>query len=218
MRLLPPQLPVINGFTSQQRSTAASDFCNFIQSGTIPLAGLTVRQTTQPLYFGVNLTADETFGDDTYASGFMGEIRIWNVARTGVQIAENRFCRLSGAEANLMAYWNFNGTNADDLTSNGNDGVLEGGAAVVPIEGLDVLHDGVCGPPYFDPASLSFSPAAGFHQTILGPPGMTLEVDVSTNLSGWTPLLILPDFEGQLEFYDANATGFPERFYKIITQ
>lgn len=124
--------------------------------GVTPLAGLTVRQTTQPLYFGVNLIDFQLGEVNTFAAGYLDEIRIWGTSRTGIQIAESRFCRLTGSESSLMAYWNFDGTNAIDLTGHGNSGTFQGGAAAVPVTDPDPVHAGVCGAPYFDPASLSF--------------------------------------------------------------
>jgi hypothetical protein len=110
-------------------------------SGTIPLIGQLLRQTTLPLNFG----GDTLPGLPLFAAGYMDEVRIWNTNRTGDQIAETRFCRLTGTESNLAAYWNFDGTNAIDLTGNGNNGTLEGGAQIVPIVGNDAIHAGVCG-------------------------------------------------------------------------
>jgi hypothetical protein len=186
-------------------------------SGTISLAGQKLRQTFQPLLFGVCLADFQIERANTWASGYLDEIRIWNTNRSGIQIAESRFCHLTGAESNLVAYWNFDGTNAVDLTGHGNNGTLEG-AVIVPINGQDTVHDGVCGAPYFDRASLSFSTNTGFHQKIYGPSGMTLEIERSTNLTEWSPLLVLPNFNGEIEFYDVDATDLSQSFYKIVPQ
>jgi hypothetical protein len=187
-------------------------------SGRISLVGQTIRQTAQPLCFGVCPTVEELGEGDTFAAGYLDEIRIWNTNLSGIQIAENRFCKLTGAEANLTAYWNFDGTNVIDLTGNGNNGTRMGGAAIQPIAGQDTVHQGICGAPYFDPASLSFSEATGFHQKLYGPSGMTLEIETSTNLKTWMPLFTLPNFSGELEFDDPEAVGLPQRFYTIVPQ
>jgi len=187
-------------------------------SGKIPLAGQPVRQTTQPLVFGLCPTVQNLGEGDTFAAGYMDEIRIWNTNLTDVQIGESRFCHLTGTESNLVAYWNFDGTNVVDLTGNGNNGTLTNGAAIVPINGVDVVHQGVCGAPYFQPSSLSFSKTTGFHQKLYGPSGMTLEIETSTNLTNWLPLFILPNFNGELEFDDIEAASLPQRFYKIVPQ
>jgi len=55
-----------------------------------------IGQTSLPLVFGA------TPGFSTvYASGIWTKSAIWNVARTQAEIAESRFCRLTGAEAGL---------------------------------------------------------------------------------------------------------------------
>ena len=45
-------------------------------------------------------------------------------------------------EPGLVAYWNFDDGTAKDLTGNGNNGTLVGGASIVPILGPDVIHAG----------------------------------------------------------------------------
>jgi len=101
----------------------------------------------------------------------MDEIRIWNVARTQAEIAESRFCRLTGAEAGLTGYWNFDNGTAIDVSDHGNNGVLSGGASIIAIPGQDAVHQGICGAPYFEPSSLALRPGAGFHLTLDGPSG-----------------------------------------------
>jgi len=67
-------------------------------------------------------------------NGNIDELRIWNIARTPLQIQSNLNTSLTGLEPNLIGYYNFNqgvsgGNNAgliilNDLTANNNDGVL----------------------------------------------------------------------------------------------
>ncbi|MEZ4885314.1 MAG: IPTL-CTERM sorting domain-containing protein [Chitinophagales bacterium] len=48
-------------------------------------------------------------------NGLIDEVRIWDVARTEAEILENMNVALTGSEANLVAYYNFNhGTCAED--------------------------------------------------------------------------------------------------------
>lgn len=47
-------------------------------------------------------------GGGRYFTGQMDEFRIWNVARTGTQIAANRNCELNGNESGLVTYYKFN--------------------------------------------------------------------------------------------------------------
>jgi Concanavalin A-like lectin/glucanases superfamily len=103
-----------------------------------------VRQTTLPLVFGAELTHPLGF-----AAGQMDEVRIWNKARTQAEIAGSFSCRLTGTESNLVAYYNFDGGSANDLTGHGHNGTLAGGAAIVPLSGADVIHAG-CGNPVLD--------------------------------------------------------------------
>ena len=64
---------------------------------------------------------------DKFYTGKIDEIRIWDDIRTQTEIKANMHTELSGSEANLVAYYNFNdgsGTTSTDLTSNSNDGTL----------------------------------------------------------------------------------------------
>ncbi len=69
-------------------------------------------------------------GQGTTEFGLMDEIRFWLDARTQAQILANVSNRLEGTEAGLEGYWNFNDGLPTDLTGNGRDGLLLGGATV----------------------------------------------------------------------------------------
>lgn len=65
--------------------------------------------------------------NNNYYQGSIDEVRIWNIVRSAAQINNNKDICLSGAEAGLLAYYNFNektGTTLNDLTGNGNTGTL----------------------------------------------------------------------------------------------
>ena len=64
-------------------------------------------------------------------SGQADEVRIWNVARTHEQIQAAMNTILMGQEDGLAGYWNFDDGTANDLSPNGNDGVLQGDAQIV---------------------------------------------------------------------------------------
>jgi hypothetical protein len=190
-------------------------FTNGVSANTASaLAGKTLRQTTLALELG----GETIIQGPLFATGYMDEVRIWNKARTQAEIAESRFCRLTGSESNLAGYWSFDTGTAADLTGHGHDGALQSGASFVPIPAQDVVHQGICGPPYFDPASLAYTPGAGFHQTVYGPSGLDLEVDASTNLLNWLPLFVLTNFSGRFEFVDPAALNFQQRFYRSVAQ
>nr|MCU0732866.1 hypothetical protein [Hyphomonas sp.] len=56
-------------------------------------------------------------------------MRLWNVARTGGEIASNMDNVLTGGESGLAAYYKFSeggGTTLEDATANGLDGSIEG--------------------------------------------------------------------------------------------
>ncbi|HSH16011.1 MAG TPA: LamG domain-containing protein, partial [Verrucomicrobiae bacterium] len=62
-------------------------------------------------------------------AGRLDEVRVWNVARNGTEIAGDMNHSLSGTEPNLAAYWNFNegrGITVQDATSHGHTGTILG--------------------------------------------------------------------------------------------
>lgn len=179
-------------------------------STTVRLLGKTLRQTTLPLVFGENPLVSGTF-----TTGMMDEVRIWNKARTAQEISENMSRRLSGSEASLAGYWNFDDGSARDLTGNGHNGGLNGNALVVPIQGVDVVHVNT-GPVFgFDVLRLGYSSVRGFRQRIQGPSGSAVGIESSTNLMDWQPLIIFTDISGAVEFIDLSATNYTKRFYRM---
>jgi hypothetical protein len=80
----------------------------------------------------VLIGADKSSGGLRFLQGTVDDVRVWNVARTAGQIQANFNQELQGNEAGLVAYWNFNAGNANDLTTNANNGALSAsGAAIV---------------------------------------------------------------------------------------
>jgi hypothetical protein len=167
--------------------------------------GAKIRQTTLPLLFG-----------GSFVSGSMDEVRVWNRARTANEIASSRFCRLTGLETNLAGYWQFDDGTARDVTGHGNDGAFFGGATTTLVPGVDAVHNGICGAGYVGKNSLILLNSMGFHQTIYGHLGTSLTVEASTNLINWSPILILPNFSGELEFTDPSALNHKRRFYRFV--
>jgi hypothetical protein len=69
---------------------------------------------------------------DQRFQGLIDEVRIWNTARSGAEIAANFDQALSGAEAGLVGYWRFaetGGNVALDSSSQANHGILGNGIA-----------------------------------------------------------------------------------------
>ena len=78
--------------------------------------------------------------NNRYFDGLMDEVRIWNRARTGNEIAANMSRRLTGTEPGLVGYWRMDegsGEVAHDSSPSGNDGILRYGpiwiASTAPI-------------------------------------------------------------------------------------
>lgn len=76
-----------------------------------------------------------SIGDNSGPSwwGEIDEVQIWDKTITSSNILSEKYCPLSGNETDLLLYWNFDGgiaggnnvgSNATDLTSNGNDGIM----------------------------------------------------------------------------------------------
>ncbi|MCI0621383.1 MAG: immunoglobulin domain-containing protein [Acidobacteria bacterium] len=97
--------------------------------------GRKIRQTSLPLVLGWTPSYP-----NIYASGFMDETRVWSTARSALDIAASVYGRLTGTEANLAGYWNFDGGAVNDLTGHGHNGTLAGNASMVPISGNDIVH------------------------------------------------------------------------------
>ncbi len=80
-----------------------------------------------------------------FAKGMIDEIRIWNTSRTAEEIAENYNKQLSGSESGLVAYYNFDeraGYTVYDLTSNANDGTINGDVKRINFLGNGLSFDG----------------------------------------------------------------------------
>jgi hypothetical protein len=75
--------------------------------------------------------ADKSSGGSRFLNGTVDDIRVWNTARTAQQISDNFKLQLLGSEAGLAAYWKFDNGTANDVTTNANNGTLNGGASIV---------------------------------------------------------------------------------------
>jgi hypothetical protein len=87
----------------------------------IPNNNITVN--TQPLLIGKRSDTNEWF------RGSIDEVRIWNVALTEQEVADNYKQTLKGNESGLLAYWQLEegtGTAVNDLTLNGINGTIIG--------------------------------------------------------------------------------------------
>jgi len=79
--------------------------------------------------------------DGSYFNGKIDEVRIYDRALSAEEIQANMYMRLTGNEPNLVAYWNFDegqGQDVYDLSPNGNDGAIIGAAWVEPGAPVDI--------------------------------------------------------------------------------
>ncbi len=124
-----------------------------IQTGQWCHVAVVSGRTGARLYFNGTLVATDAYtgsfsasnnGDHNYLGhsnwtadqdlhGEMDEVRVWVTARTGVEIRENMFRRLTGAEPGLAGLWNFDDPQnpGRDATPHRFDGTLMSGANVV---------------------------------------------------------------------------------------
>jgi len=106
--------------------------------------------------YAANLTTIEIgrhFQNDLiygYFNGAIDELRVWDYGLSEDDIQARMFNPLTGNEAGLLAYWNFDGGSAVDVSQHGHDGQLLGDATtieeVLPSGELyqwgDLNHDG----------------------------------------------------------------------------
>jgi hypothetical protein len=103
--------------------------------------GLLVNEAAASYFPAVSGALNALVGHG-YAGRFKGEIdelRLWNVARTGAEIASNMDNVLTGGESGLVSYYKFaegGGTTLDDTTFNGLDGTIEGSPEWTGNEGV----------------------------------------------------------------------------------
>jgi hypothetical protein len=90
-------------------------------SGTVDLD---IRDTSRPVHFGLGEN------DFNHYVGSLDEIRFWNVVRTPDEILAHFAGTLSGTEAGLAGYWNFDAGTAADASPNGHHGAVFGDAAI----------------------------------------------------------------------------------------
>ncbi|MBT5713427.1 tandem-95 repeat protein, partial [Candidatus Poribacteria bacterium] len=111
--------------------TAASELRIYVD-GTLSNTVGGVTLTTAASDGGVQLGLQVDSGSTSHFQGQIDEARIWSGARTEEQIQNGLYKTLSGAEAGLVAYWNFDDGAATDLTPNANNGAFIADAATTP--------------------------------------------------------------------------------------
>lgn len=103
---------------------------------TLYVNGASVFDTSSGVYSAANSDAAFTIGanNDTvndpyfFFDGKIDDVRAWNIARTGTQIADDKSHELNGNETGLVGYWKLN-NDLTDSSSNGNN-LTNNGSAV----------------------------------------------------------------------------------------
>jgi Tol biopolymer transport system component len=107
-------------------------------AGTAPGGGDTsIADTTLPLRVGT----DSSGLSDSYFNGLIDDVRVWNSERSAVEIQAGMNAGVDPTTSNLVGYWDFDDGGATDLTTNGADGTLAGGAAsqLIPVAQFDAV-------------------------------------------------------------------------------
>lgn len=130
--------------------TTATIYINGISAGTATFPS-PVNITRNKCYIGKS-----NWNDDPNANAIFDELRIWNTAKTQLDIQSSMSIELEGNEAGLLAYYNFNQgvedgvntsiTSLTDKTVNGRHGTLHNftltGTASNWVNGAPLLFDG----------------------------------------------------------------------------
>lgn len=93
--------------------------------------------------------------------GLIDEVRLWNYTKSESEINMLMNTSLSGSEAGLKAYWNFNDGTATDISGNGYNGTLQSGATIAA-PGCPIVATWVKTTPGFDTVA----------------PGQTVQTDI----------------------------------------
>lgn len=108
----------------------STDYQALYIDGALVTSGVVTKSIgydTRPFMIGAQY--DNNIGQ-FYFPGVMDEVRLWNTARSQVQIQADMSRVLAGNEAGLAAYWRFEegtGTTTADATANGNTATLDRG-------------------------------------------------------------------------------------------
>jgi|GEM_PF-4532393 len=103
-------------------------------SGTVTISifidGVTAGSTTSTYTFDIGSAfyLGGMDGEYKFKNGQMAEVRVWDLARTETEIADNMNSLLTGTETGLVAYWPLNetagSTTATNMVSTGSDGTV----------------------------------------------------------------------------------------------
>ncbi|WP_420417843.1 tandem-95 repeat protein [Pacificispira sp.] len=143
------------------------------------------------------MIGDPAYSPSAQGSGYthpMDEVRIWDNARTEVEINQTMHQQLNGNEAGLSGYWTFNesvGSTVTDLTGNGHDGTMSANAARENLIELSISNNEV------------------YRGLLMGSDaeGDALSYSISTG-----PQHGSVSFDGNTFVYDHDGSGFSDSF------
>ena len=179
-----------------------------------------------------NLTRLQANGapDPTWSAsaGTDGEVRALALQANGRVVVGGDFTQLNGASRNRIGRLNRDGTlDASFLPGEGADGpvntmavqpdggILAGGGFAnfdgLPMAGLVRLTGDAI--PRFGPSERG---SDGFHLTLACDPGQRIEMQYSTNLTGWTAIQTNLTSSDSLQVTDPDGLGGPRRFYRAV--
>lgn len=135
---------LLDGYCHHVAITRAGNTLTFFIDGQI----IGTRTVPATITLDLSSTADLTIGKDyansTSFNGSISDIRIWNVARTPLEIKNNMIAQLTGNDPNLVANWLMDegvGQVLYDNSINGNSAILGNNAN---IESIDPVWDENC--------------------------------------------------------------------------
>ncbi|MDW8310468.1 MAG: LamG-like jellyroll fold domain-containing protein [Verrucomicrobiales bacterium] len=176
-------------------------------TGQFSLKGQTLRQTGAPLILGGYPGIAGSF-----AAGYLDEVRIWARALSAAELSANLYRRLTGSEAHLAAYWNFDDGSVRDLTGRGYDGTLLNGATTQLIPGVDLVHGEI------GFTSFNFTRRGWLMLGLSTPPGTALRIEASRDLREWQVIGRIRSETGVAQFTDADTLNFETRFYRAVKE
>jgi hypothetical protein len=158
-------------------------------------------------FWAFGLGTSVHLGSGAFFRGAVDEIRIWSKARSTSDIQINMNRRLSGREPGLVCYWRLDEVTGDlvmDATGHGLNGTFN--------DNLTWIASDI---PLGD--WLQLTPLAGrqIKLQLIGLPGLTYQLDATTNWDQWLPLHTnASQPNGSMEFIDETAPQHPVRFYR----
>jgi hypothetical protein len=108
-----------------EKGVALTGYINGVNVGQTTVPNSPITANTENFIIGIapwDLSNFQFFGE-------IDEVRVWNVAKSEIDINAAMFTSLTGSETGLMAYYDFNqssGTSLPDLSPNSNDGTFVG--------------------------------------------------------------------------------------------